>query len=107
MKIRWWSSSASWARPLMLVSTMFLCLLNTTNNMAARTTFQSDWFWWRKMRNGFNLLKQKRVDCVVVSSKLHVFERSTAPYIISTSQPSVGRITLATLSQHNRISWVP
>ncbi|KAM5513576.1 hypothetical protein FOXYSP1_04543 [Fusarium oxysporum f. sp. phaseoli] len=34
-----------------------------------------------------NLIKQKRVNCVVVviCSKLHVSERSTAPYIVSTS----------------------
>jgi hypothetical protein len=31
------------------------------------------------------VLKQKGVDCVVVGSKLHVSERSTAPYIVSTS----------------------
>jgi hypothetical protein len=45
------------------------------------------------------VIKQKGVNYVVVSSTLHVFERSTAPYIVSTSQPSVGRTTLATLSQ--------
>jgi hypothetical protein len=44
-------------------------------------------FVWRRGRalRAHNLLKQKRVDCIVVSSKLHVSERSTAPYIVSTS----------------------
>jgi hypothetical protein len=46
------------------------------------------------------MLKQKRVDCVVVSSKLHVSGRSTAPYIVSTSQPPADRTTLVTRSQH-------
>jgi hypothetical protein len=32
--------------------------------------------------SAFHLLKQKRVDCVVAGSKLHVSERSTAPYIV-------------------------
>jgi hypothetical protein len=45
------------------------------------------------------VLKQKRVDYVVVSSKLHVSERSTAPYVVSTSQPPADRTTIATLSQ--------
>jgi hypothetical protein len=45
------------------------------------------------------VLKQERVDCVVVHSKLHVSERSTAPYIVSTSQPPADRTTIATLSQ--------
>jgi hypothetical protein len=58
---------------------------NTARSYAAK---QREW-----------MLKQKRVDYVVVSSKLHVSERSTAPYIVSTSQPPVGRTTLATLSQ--------
>jgi hypothetical protein len=35
---------------------------------------------------GLAPVEVKRVDCVVVSSKLHVSERSTAPYIVSTSQ---------------------
>jgi hypothetical protein len=30
-------------------------------------------------------VKVKRFDCVVVRFKLHVSERSTAPYIVSTS----------------------
>jgi hypothetical protein len=47
-----------------------------------------------------NLLNQKRVNCVVVSSKLHISERSTAPYIASTSQPLADRTTLVTRSQY-------
>jgi hypothetical protein len=38
------------------------------------------------------VLKQKRVDYVVVSSKLHVSERSTAPYVVSTSQQGCRQI---------------
>jgi hypothetical protein len=62
-------------------------------------------FWLEKGRalRAHNLLKQKRVDCIVVSSKLHVSERSTAPCIVSTSQPPAGRPILATLSQHRSI----
>jgi hypothetical protein len=35
----------------------------------------------------------KRVDCVIVGSKLHISERSTAPYIVSTSQSPADRTT--------------
>jgi hypothetical protein len=51
------------------------------------------------------VLKQKRVDCVVVGSKLHVSERSAAPYIVSTFQPPADRTTFAALSQHF-IRWL-
>ena len=45
----------------------------------------------------------KRVEFVVVSSKLHVSERSTPPYIVSTSQPPADRTTFAALSQQGKM----
>jgi hypothetical protein len=49
------------------------------------------------------MLKQKRVDCVV-SSKLHVSERSTAPYIVSTlSQQKNTRQTTRTVPTEEQI----
>lgn len=46
------------------------------------------------------MLKQKWVDCVIIGSKLHIPERSTAPYIVSISQSLADRTTLVTWSQH-------
>lgn len=55
------------------------------------------WFW-------SSLLKQQWIG-IVVSSKLRVSERSTAPCIISTSQPPADRTTFAALSQHS-LTWL-
>jgi hypothetical protein len=78
----------------------FLCCLGKIEKKTENTQLCG----WRKgsALRAHSLIKQKWVDFVVVSSKLHVSERSTAPYVVSTSQPPADRTTIATLSQHAR-----
>jgi hypothetical protein len=56
---------------------------------AAAIETRQEWFTYLVSDYPCNLtdllLKQKWVGCVVVSSKSHVSERSTSPYIVSTS----------------------
>ena len=57
------------------------------------------------LSQGRHVMKQhcgSRRCCVVERSKLHVSERSTAPHIVSTSQPPADRTILVILSQHIR-----